>query len=210
MKLKVLTVATHPDKGLEQLERSLKAYKYDYEVLGIGKEWKGFGTKLKEVHEWCKKTDYTHILFLDAYDTFAVGQLEIGDFDGVYFNAEKGCWPDADKKDLYPCPDMPYPYLNSGMYLANVKTLLQIFEENPYEYKTDDQRYFTDIFLSERYKVSLDYDTEYLMTIAFSEQGKDYEITDKVTNLHSGNTPCFIHGNGKTPMDKIYDIELLK
>ena len=66
MKLKILTVATDPGAGLDMLILSLKREKYDYEVLAMGKEWKGFGMKLIEVNEWCKanQNDYTHIIFL--------------------------------------------------------------------------------------------------------------------------------------------------
>ncbi len=210
MKLKVLTIATHTDLGLEYLVRSLQRNGYDFDILGMGETWPGFGFKIFKVHEWCEnhREDYTHVMLVDAFDVMALAPMPDVDIKGVLFSAEKACWPDAKEAENYPANDSAWKYLNSGSYIGEIDALMKIFNEVPFSSMNYDQLWWTKVFLSGFYDIRLDYNCEYFQSIAFRDHG-DYKVENgSLFNLVHSTCPFIIHGNGKTDMSEIYATDL--
>lgn len=205
MKLKVLMVATSAEPGLEKLVLSLQRFGYDFDILGMGKQWTGFKMKMLEVQSWIRnyQEDYTHILFVDAYDVLATGPIT-KQYRGIVFSCEKACWPDQEKANLYSNSPTPYRFLNSGSYIGEIDEILKVLDNEDPQSSEDDQRFWTDAYLSAKYDIRLDCTCELFQSIAFRSDG-DYLVENcEVKNLHTGNKPVIIHGNGRTDMTEIY------
>ncbi|GAB65871.1 hypothetical protein PCYB_073730, partial [Plasmodium cynomolgi strain B] len=72
-KLHVLTFATHEQGYFKTLQESCSRLNIELTVLGMGKKWEGFITKLVKVKEYIKScNDNDIVLFVDGFDTFFV------------------------------------------------------------------------------------------------------------------------------------------
>ncbi|KJP85531.1 hypothetical protein AK88_04840 [Plasmodium fragile] len=72
-KLHVLTFATHEQGYFKTLKESCSRLNIELTVLGMGKKWEGFITKLVKVKEYIKScNDNDIVLFVDGFDTFFV------------------------------------------------------------------------------------------------------------------------------------------
>src|SRR6478752_3200455 len=202
-KIKVITVATQDNHGLQMLRKSLDLAGMDYTVLGMGEPWRGFGTKIILTRDYLRTlTGYTHFIFVDAYDT--VFLKPITDCEGgIIFSTEKNCWPDIDKAKEYPKTEGPFRYLNSGCYIAPIDVFLQLIDQFPVDYVDDDQRYFTNIYLMTD-KIKLDTDCNIFQSYAFTDHNDLAIEPGKVINKHSQSEPAVIHFNGKCFDPKIY------
>jgi hypothetical protein len=205
MKIKVITVATQDNHGLQMLRKSLDLAGMDYAVLGLGETWRGFGTKIILTRDYLRTlTGYTHFIFVDAYDT--VFLKPITDYEGgIIFSTEKNCWPDVDKVNEYPETEGPFRYLNSGCYIAPIDVYLQLIDQFPIDYADDDQRYFTNIYLK-TCAIKLDTDCKLFQSYAFTDHNDLTILPDKVINKHSQSEPAVIHFNGKCFDQKIYSM----
>lgn len=215
MKTKVVTVATHNAPGLEKLIESCKKFNIDLTILGMDEQWTGFAKKIVDVYKYAKEiqNEYTHILFIDAYDVLFLDKLFVieGEYlfwykDKIVFSAEKGCWPDPTLSDKYPKTNYTWKYLNSGSYIAPINEFIKMIESNPVKPNVDDQAYFTNIFLKDG-NIELDYKCRLFQSIAFEEKG-DFNDSPLFyfLNEKEKTSPSIIHGNGKTSMDKIYKL----
>lgn len=213
MKVKVITVATYAASGLDMLKKSMRYHKADYTVLCQGEQWKGFGMKIIRTAEYLKTlpSDYTHFIFVDAYDVAFVRSVDrvmrvynLLFKDQIVFSTEKACWPDVSLTDQYPLCEGPWRFLNSGTYMAPIKQFLELIDNNPVQMHDDDQLYFSKLFLQG--KLVLDTKCEMFQSIAFADK-KDFAYDwPGFRNRLTGSSPAIIHGNGRTPMDKIYEL----
>lgn len=203
MRLKVITVATHDNTGLQMLRKSLDLAGMDYAVLGMGEPWRGFGTKIILTREYLRTLEgYTHFIFVDAYDTLFL--KPITDYEGgIIFSAEKNCWPDYNAP--YPVSTKVFRYLNSGCYVAPIEEYLALTDQFPVDYADDDQRYFTNIYLKTD-RIKLDTDCKLFQSYAFTDQNDLTLLPDKIINNHSQSEPAVIHFNGKCFEPKVYSM----
>jgi hypothetical protein len=203
MKIKVITVATQDNHGLQMLRKSLDLAGMDYIVLGIGEQWRGFGTKIILTRDYLRTlAGYTHFFFVDAYDT--VFLKPITDYEGgIIFSTEKNCWPDYNAP--YPESTKVFRYLNSGCYIAPIDEYLQLVDHFPVDYADDDQRYFTNIYLKTD-NIKLDTDCMIFQSYAFTDHNDLAIEPGKVINKHSLSEPAVIHFNGKCFSQKIYSM----
>lgn len=214
MKIAAFTITnqpTHP--GLAKLKASAERHGYDLTVTEA--PWRGYGGKILHSAEFASSVQdtHTHILFMDAHDTYflrSCSELEKKVIAPHQFiaSAEKACWPDADRaKDYhYATPPSPWCYLNSGQYLTPIPLLLRIVEENPIQEREDDQRWMTSVFLSGKYDMRVDMNCRIFQSIAFPEKS-DFRTDEKgLYNTVTRTRPFAAHGNGRTPMQWIYEL----
>lgn len=173
-----VTVATAFKPALVRLNASLAANGIELFVLGIGVKWGGHGLKLLLLERFLAVEDvrsharFSHVLFLDAYDTLvlemATPSLILSRYlafgAGVVFNGETECAPDPQlqqafwPRNRYSLP--PLPYLNSGVYFGDVETIRRMLDEVFVDMRTsfglgdfdgmskaDDQRFLSRWFL---------------------------------------------------------------
>jgi hypothetical protein len=216
MKIKVLTFSNMPDHpGLRALELSLIKHGWDYSI--ITGSWQGFGTKPQSVYNSLKDLEehgYTHVLFTDAHDTVFLQSpdalnRQVFEPGFAYISAEKACWPDADRAPEYGYhtpPPSPWCYVNSGQYLMPIPMFREIFEFMPCEDREDDQRWLTTAYLSHRWKMILDINCKIFQSIAFPAMGDFMSKDGKLLNTITRTQPIAAHGNGKTPLEWLYNL----
>ena len=79
--IKVFTSSDRMEPTLEELLKSLKKHHYSYEVLGMGKAWKGFKTKMENYLEGidryvAEKGPDALAIFIDAFDVYCIKDAE--------------------------------------------------------------------------------------------------------------------------------------
>jgi hypothetical protein len=211
--MKLLTVATDLNRdGLEHLIYSSQKQGWDIELI-VADQWKGFGTKLIETYNYLKENpDVKEFIFVDAYDVVALGtpkefEEKIQDRSKMLIGVEKACYPQPDLADQYPKVDTDWKYINSGAYFSPSKLFIDMIDANPPLYSDDDQLWLTNEFLHNKTNKVIDYECEVFQSYSFIADD-DFEYKDqRVFNKKTYSTPIFLHGNGKTNMDKV--IELL-
>ena len=214
MRAKLIAMATDRNKpGLHQLERSLKHFGWDYEI--IGGRYVAYGSKQIAAYEYAKKSDCTHLFIVDAYDVFVLGTMtdalnRIPDKDIVLFNAESQVWPYSEWKSEYPITGSKWNYLNGGAAFVAVDRFCRLFEENPISHTDNDQVNLARIFLDkrDRYNMKLDTNCDVFQSIAFEDPDDFYydHSDKKLTNLKTSTQPIVIHGNGGTDMSMVYNL----
>ena len=165
-------------------------------------------------------------LFCDSsYDVLINGQEEeiVSVYEqfneNIVFSSEKYCWPDQSLASKYPKSD-GHRYLNSGMFIGNAKSILELVSQGDIADDDDDQLYYTKIYLDDvlRKQIGIKLDlTSLLMQnlngavndveIQFS-QDKEFVLSKAKTtlkNLKTNTEPLIIHGNGasKLPLNSI-------
>lgn len=209
--MKLITVASHLEvKGLDDLVRSAQKFGWDIEVIHV--PWRGFGTKLIETYNYFKQNpDVKELIFVDAYDVLILSTPKeviekIQDRSKMLVSVEKACYPDSDLASKYPETKYEWKYVNSGTYYAPREVFMELFEKDKPEYATDDQRWMTKRFLENRDKINLDYDCEVFQCYSFIADDDFAYYDQRVFNLKTVSMPIFLHGNGKTNMDKVLEL----
>ena len=116
----------------------------------------------------------------------------------IVFACESCCWPDETKEKEYPrILNRENIYLNSGGFIGNIKSIKKILSN--VSNHSDDQLWYTNIFLSEKGKelIELDYDCKLFQCLNNGEY--ELNIDYSKSRLYNKNTkvyPCQIHGNG--------------
>lgn len=202
----------HP--GLKQLERSLKHFDWDYEIItGV---YEAYGSKQIAYYNYAKQTDCTHLFAIDAHDTFVIGTMEEAmnkivvnyNEDGILLNAERACWPYEQWSMLYPDLQSPWRYLNGGCQFFNVDAFCRMFEANPIRHEDNDQVVLAKTYLTKRhiFRMELDNSCRVFQSISHCNE-TDFKFENgRLKNTHTHTEPVIIHGNGQTNMQKIYEL----
>lgn len=211
--MKLITVASHlEEQGLDNLVMSAQKFGWDIEVIHV--PWRGFGTKLIETYNYFKQNpDVKELIFVDAYDVLILStpqevEEKIQDRSKMLVSTEKACWPQSDLASEYPETKHEWKYANSGTYYAPREVFMDLFENHPPQYESDDQLWLSLMFLGNRGKINLDYNCEVFQCYSFiAEDDFSYE-NNRVHNLKTVTEPIFIHSNGRTDNSKA--IELIR
>ena len=186
-KIKVVSFENDPlNEHSKLLENKLKHYNYDYECIGTGLIWEGFGTKINEYQTYIRETtlrDTDILILIDSRDVY-VNRPScelIEAFERIYtqnggdleenlkllFSSEVGCCADGleDKyktkmKEIGQNQQIPneYYYLNSGMCIGYVKAFKQIYLNINVQNTDDDQNEIIKYWLDgNEDKICLDY-----------------------------------------------------
>lgn len=207
MKIKLITTASDWSKTLK-LQESLERHGWDFHI--ILHDWRGFGDKILKTYEYLKESDVTHFFYSDSYDTYVLAPMEeaISKLRGrdMLWSSEKACYPHAQLAEMYPENPSPWKYLNGGGWFASKEAFMRMVEDDMPSHLTVDQVYFTNQLLTKK-NITLDYDCEIFQTIAFCDFDKEFEvIRGRVYNKFTKQYPIFFHGNGHTPLNRIYEL----
>lgn len=217
-KIKFITTASDLNRCGE-LIRSLKRFEWDFHVERH--EWTGFGSKLIACREALEKlpSDYTHFIYGDSYDSFvlgAPGELygKVQDWESIIHSAEKANYPHPEK--VYPETGVSHAwkYLNGGGFFAPVTLWKQYFDAMPCPRELNDQVYQTDRYLINNPGcIKLERDCDIFQCYSFIDEGTpngndgDFAYANgRLLNMVTHTRPLLIHGNGKTPLDRIYNL----
>lgn len=200
-RLLILTTTSNRSKCY-QLERSLKLHGYDYHI--IEHAWDGFLGKLHYTYQYLRTLKgYTHFLYTDAWDTVAM-RPDVIVPDGLLISAERACYPYPAWAERYPASDSHWKYVNGGGWCGEISAFLKMYESKVPTDEMNDQ-----VWLSERFLAGwgkLDYQCEIFQTLGFCPESDFVFIDGIFSNIVTATSPAFIHGNGHTPMDHIYNL----
>lgn len=209
-----ITVATKPHPVLDEIRA--KCHKNGEMITVLAQEenrpigWASrgnFGVKLREVHQFITRNPALQpddlILFTDAYDVVYCGQFaqiweRYQEFEKpIVFGAEKYCNPDPDLKSKYSTdPNAEFPYLNSGLFIGRVWALRKCMENYQYDDKHDDQRYWTNQFLSvNKPLIELDHNNRLFLNTCDIDDTQ-VRWSNRETVLYRNANPLFYHVNG--------------
>jgi len=110
-KVRVISYENQEDnENKQKLEKILKHYDYDYEFVGQGESWKGFGNKFKKYQEYITNTDLNDediLIIIDSRDVYVNRNSDeiastfkqfynknVGDLDNnlkIVFSTERAC-----------------------------------------------------------------------------------------------------------------------
>ncbi|PHJ22672.1 transmembrane protein [Cystoisospora suis] len=183
--LHIITVATHRDGYLTSLIYSSTLLHADINVLYWRQKWRGFGTKLMATLDFCRQVPPGDVVMLtDGFDTVLLQPkdiilrkfLEFGGrivmsgestdhrfpfFDRLFLMYHD-CIFRTDLKTHWPKP-LPYASknvdlrrVNSGGVIGFAKDIVRVYSDA--DYWVNDQRYLSNIFLSNPHKdITVDY-----------------------------------------------------
>eukprot|EP00111_Clytia_hemisphaerica_P018349 TCONS_00054259-protein len=223
-KLKIVTVATDETDGYLRFQRSAKLYGLDVEVFGMHEEWlggdmangPGGGHKINLLRRHLRKYENEEdliMMFTDSYDVvFTEGPEEIlkkyDSFNAtILFSSEDFCWPDKSLAKDYPAPDVEngYRFLCSGGIIGPANKLFEVISMEVIENTSDDQLYYTKIFLEKRDKYNMKLDSSSVLFQNLNGNKDHVELNfdlknARVTNSRYNTFPSVIHGNGPSKL----------
>jgi hypothetical protein len=237
--MKVITVATHPDRYYESMLDSAKKNNIDITVLGMGEKWQGFGWKFTKMIEYLEKVNMNElVMFIDAYDVIFLDNgkrieekfLEIK--KKINFKILIGV-------DSIPTNNLhKYAYkrifssnphnINSGVYMGYAKdiynVLLNIKKNNDLN-NMDDQKMFINENNKDNSIFYFDKNNEIILNIFgnFIDGKPDFNKYNfhliqnnnkfKLFNKKNNTYPMILHGPGNANLDDIilkYNYKLTK
>lgn len=208
--IEVITVTNNIGDTMPLVESLLK---HNWRHSIIETEWKGFGTKLIKTYEYLKlHPEIEAFVFCDAFDVVCLGgedefKGKVGKRD-MLVSAERGCWPVPDLEKLYANKfEHGFNFVNSGLYYAKSQFFIELFESSPPSYETDDQLWLSERYLDEAFMIGIDNECEAFQSYSFIRDG-DYQYTldNRLYNNWNKSFPIFVHGNGRTNMDKVRNL----
>ena len=229
--MKVITVATHPERYYESLLDSAKKNNIELVVLGMGEKWKGFVWRFDLILDFLKKIKEDEIiLFIDAYDVIFLDN--ISNIEQKFLEIKKkNNFKILMGNDLVPNNFLNnYTYkkvytnnnpqrINAGIYMGYVKDILEILtymKNNNITNNTNDQILFIEeynrnpsIFYFDKKHEIIVNAVGTLLTNNIDLEKMDFEFIkskDNKTILHNKkyNTyPMVLHGPGNANLDDI-------
>jgi hypothetical protein len=204
--LRVLLYASnHDDARLAVVTGQLGRYGVPYTVLGAP-PWRGFGQKLLAVAAATETLTEDVLLFCDGYDTLVLDGPEallrrFKELGALWVSsAEPNIWPpDAHRPEEYPDHSTPWPYLNSGMYMAERAYARECFklwrqELDLWDF-TDDQAWLASCYLKHPDLMLLDTRCQLFQSLLGGWWA--FEIQDgKLHNTAMDTYPLVVHHNG--------------
>lgn len=182
---------------------------------------------LQPPFSWLKLIDWEYTLaksypdaliaFCDTWDMLYFGSRK--EFEAVVgaqpllFHTDKQCWPHADKAARYPASPSPWRYVNgtgpAGTGRAIAEAIEYGMETAPITAETtgsdvydtskdNDQRFYTDIYLSGR--GALDTDCRLSQSLVDVQAGELAVRGGRLFNKVTQTTPLFVHANGAQSM----------
>jgi hypothetical protein len=191
------------------------AVKNGWSLLKIKCEWRGFSTKLIETYNHLKNNpEITEFVFCDAYDVIVFGSPQefkdkIFANEAFLLSAERGLWPPSmiPFRCEYANNDSRFNYINSGLYYAQSKYFIEMFEKYPPFWEIDDQLWLNMVFLLDtkdemsNSNFRVDYNQKVFNSHSFIDEGEYTYNNNRVQIM--GNEPCFLHKNGNTIDEKL-------
>jgi hypothetical protein len=213
--LKVITVISNTEEpGFKLLGESLVKHGWDTTALAV--QWRGFGTKLIAIYRYLQDNlEIDRFIFCDGHDVVALGppvefERNLEHPDKMLVSAERGCWPPTMQQyaSYYePLEAHGWNYVNSGLYYTPTSIFMAMMERNMPKYESDDQEWLAMNFLfNDEAEIRMDRNCNVFQSYSFV-QDDDYIYREGVlVNAKTCTTPCFVHGNGRTNMEKVYNL----
>lgn len=220
MKVKFITTASDPNQpGLQKLIKSLDHFGWDSLILIA--PWRGYASKFIETYNYLKsgaEDDTDLIVYSDSYDSLVlcspdeVVEKYLSNFSPkILYYAERAAWPYDQWTHLYPkVENTPYKHLNGGGFIGTPKQYIDLVEIDFPEFSAqfNDQVHSAKLFLTQNHKANIVLDNYCKIFQCTGHAGpEDFKYENgRVINNITGEKPCFIHFNGHSFIQDIYDL----
>lgn len=201
MSLKLVCVATETNSFLDNWKESARTWGYDFDVIGIGQEWKGFQTLLDLISDYMTRVDRECIVAItDSYDLLLSGPpsemldkyMNLSDNgECIVVGGESVCFLNGHQHSQF-VNNPVYKYVNTGFVIGRPNQIEQaynyIIKNTPYDDQLGMGMYF-DEFPS---RVVVDGNQE---LVANTRSTDEIEFLDNGRVRHSitSSTPVALH-----------------
>ena len=216
----VLTLATDRTNYVKEFEHTLNKLGYEYKLLGLGKKWEGFRSKMKYTVEALEQLDPNELVIVcDSYDVLflqtpdvienryrnlANGKVVIGleSIHDMFCNFIGICIPEVIEACNVKNPYYPeFKYINAGFMMARARDIYDIYKfmiNNDFD---DDQKGLFTWVMSNCSKCYFDYHLDFIfnhMPRILIEKNIQVDYKKNGTLLvNKGSTPCAVHIPGQ-------------
>lgn len=221
-----MTVATYIYKDFEDANSSSFKFRescarFGYGIHNVSENGKEVTLNeiLRRLYEYAKELHPDDLfMYADGADTFFVRKINPRE-DRILYMTEKGLWPDTQEMlghwkrhfQNYQ-PTSPWKYINGGAWVGPAGLAVKFFEDTglhkygpmPAHNSQKAQAMAYIQWKEAGNPIELDWNCTELQTIGFEEKG-DFETDGLVYNTITRTYPALLHGNGRTPMQWVYD-----
>ena len=196
----------HP--GQVRLRESLIRHGWQY--FEIEEPFQGWGYKIMRIRQLIDQyPQFERFIVMDGFDTYAVaGPGEIPESflttTDVIASAEKGCYPHPEKAAHFSHYFTPWRYPNAGQVFIYAPRYVTLTDRIGYGIDGIDQIWHTDRAIEG--ETQLDWQCDLFQSIAFEAPGDFTLENGRVINNVTLSRPLLLHGNGRTPLDKFYEL----
>ena len=205
MNFLVLAFANEKNILLSNLEKSLIKYEYNYKIIGEGKKWINFMTKIQSCYDYLKSVKYDIICIIDAYDVLACDYADVllRKFlrfkTDIVVGAENDCGDNCVPLDKYFEKNDRnergrYQYANGGFYIGYRLAILKMLRYILDLEIGDDQIGLGKYFNSHPNNLKLDTEGTLVSNVNIRSAYHDtYFVENRVKNIKTNAYPCFVH-----------------
>ena len=194
----VITIATDENDWLNNWKSSAQKWGYQYTILGKGREWKGFSTKIKLIIEFLLERDPEEIIaIVDAYDLLFTGPPAELDEKFISFNfpivvgGEDVCILNCHK---HTCKvnNNRYKWVNGGCVIGYTKELISAYEFTLQVSPDDDQIGVAKYMDANHGKITVDGNQMIVANIRSTDELK-YINNNRFQHTITKQVPVIIH-----------------
>ncbi|VDK66803.1 unnamed protein product [Anisakis simplex] len=202
LSLKVITIATRQTDGLQRLQRSARSFGLSLEIVGSDLPHRPAeldGAEkirlLKQSLEKDKGRNDLVVLYTEA-DTSVLNGAEdeiLKRFtesfpeSRIVFSASRSCFPDESLQERYPSVKKGKRFLDSKSFIGYATDLFNLLESAEAENEIkDEQLIYTQLFLNEQIRVSIDSKSELLQSVDVSVDELRLDFSDNGDAYVSG------------------------
>tara|TARA_A100001015_G_C15036622_1_gene736706 strand:+ start:2750 stop:3607 length:858 start_codon:yes stop_codon:yes gene_type:complete len=214
--LHIATVATHSERYLPVLEKMVEDKGLKLEKLGYGKKYQGHFMKDLEMIKFLEPLPKEDIvIFLDGFDTIMLGKEE-EILEKFKSTGKKMIISIENVRNSFLCHSYHFQkvqtkYINTGLYIGYCGYVLNLLKEmysSDYNKKSNQTTWSK--FLNSNPKnvdlkyFSTDIESKLFLNDSFTCNNKfDFDKNKRRVVLNSGQTPCFLQGNGVVNLNKL-------
>jgi len=129
----IITIATDENNWLDDWKKSARKWGYEYTILGKGREWKGFSTKIKLIIEFLNSREPDEIVVIvDAYDLLFAGPP--GELEKKFLSMSSPIVAGGEDMCILNCHkhsckvnNERYKWVNGGCIIGRVQALIDAY-----------------------------------------------------------------------------------
>ncbi len=203
--MQLVTVCTTLNEWSQEWEATAKDQGYDYRLLGVGTEWKGFGTLIQIMVDHLSSLDAgTLVAKVDCYDVVLAAPPEelvhkfLSYNASLVFGGERQCAKGMNCEPTAPercqlSKDQKNRYVNGGFVMGKAKDLLRVYRFMQDKGYDDDQLGLANYWMLHCGHVHLDDDQSLVANVWSSKDLQWNESKQRFQVKYSGAYPVVIH-----------------
>jgi uncharacterized protein YlzI (FlbEa/FlbD family) len=197
----LLTIATDRNIWLDDWENTVKKWKYNYKILGLGHKWNGFETKINLIIDYSSKCDPDKLIcIVDSYDLIVAGSESelINKFNKyskkIVVGTEDICGPNCFRTDI-PVTYKNRPNINGGFIMGRSKDINHLYKNVLKLCSYDDQIGIAKYAKEHPNEFHLDSEQSLVLNLNYGKEIKDLDLLEDGRFLYKPTNvkPVIVH-----------------